>query len=200
MFAKAPIEGFAKTRLIPRLGARGAADLQRRLTERTVEIALASAVGPVSVWCAPDRAHPLFADLAARRPVDLFDQRGPDLGARMLDAFARLTPKSPLILIGTDCPVLDVSHLIAGAALLGAGNDIVLLPAEDGGYALIGLRRPVPELFNDMPWGTAAVMGETRARAARLGLTVSEPALVWDIDRPEDYERAMSLGLLDGAS
>lgn len=196
VLAKAPIEGFAKTRLVPALGPKGAADLQRAMILRTVDTAIGSGLGPVSLWCAPDRSHRLFRDIAATRPVDLSDQSGADLGRRMQAAFERLLPGNPVLLIGTDCPVLAASHLVACAEALAAGADAVFLPAEDGGYALVGLRRLEPALFFDMPWGTAGVMPETRRRAATLGLVVSEPAFVWDIDRPADYERALSLGLL----
>lgn len=199
IFAKAPIEGFAKTRLVPRLGPRLAADLQRRMIERTTDTALASGVGPVSIFCAPDRGHALFQDLAARHGVDLHVQRGPDLGARMLRAFEQLTPNGPLLLVGTDCPVLHPCHLRACAEVLLDGRDAVFLPTEDGGYALVGLRRPVPALFAAMPWSTEAVMPETRARVRQLGLTSSEPAILWDVDTPADYERASSLGLFDVA-
>lgn len=197
VFAKAPIPGQCKTRLIPRLGPAGAAALQARLVERTLRTALAAGLGPVSLWCAPDRRHPFFAELAALLGIALHDQRGQDLGDRMLDAFARLTPAGPVLLVGTDCPVLDPGLLAEGARRLCGPADAVFLPAEDGGYALVGLRAPVPELFAQMPWGSDRVMAETRVRAARLGLALAEPATVWDLDRPEDYERARALGLVD---
>ena len=197
IFAKAPIEGYAKTRLIPKLGARVAAGLQRGLIERTVATALASGVGPVSIWCAPDSRHELFEDLAARCGVELFDQRGTGLGERMLRAFEQLSPAAPLLLVGTDCPVLSPAHLGACAARLLRGDDAVFLPTEDGGYALIGLRRPEPALFAGMPWSTDKVMSESRIRVRNLGLTCSEPARLWDIDTPADYERALALGLIE---
>src|SRR3712207_3817693 len=102
VFAKAPVPGYAKTRLIPRLGAAGAADLQRRLIERTIETAVGAALGPVSLWCTPKRNHGLFSELARDYGLTLYDQTGLDLGARMLAAFEALTPAGPLLLIGTD--------------------------------------------------------------------------------------------------
>jgi len=197
VFAKAPIAGFAKTRLIPSLGANGAADLQRQLIEHTVEVALASNIGPVSLWCAPSCQHELFSWLAANREIELCDQSGADLGERMLDAFERLTPDSPIIVIGTDCLVLETSHLIDCADLLRQGRDAVFLPTEDGGYALVGAAKPWPDIFRDMPWGTDRVMAETRLRARQIGLQIAEPTLLWDIDTPQDYERAAGSGLLD---
>ena len=196
ILAKAPIEGFAKTRLIPHLGAKEAAHLQRRMVEHTVRIALGSSLGPVSLWCAPSCQHELFASLAATGSVELHAQSGTDLGARMLNAFEMLTPDHPAIVIGTDCPVLNSSHLVDCANRLRQGVDAVFLPTEDGGYALVGTAKPWPQLFRDMPWGTDRVMPQTRLRARQSGLRISEPALVWDIDTPKDYERAVACGLL----
>lgn len=196
VFAKAPVAGLVKTRLIPSLGAEGAADLQRRLIERTVATALAAKVGPVSLWCAPNTKHETFASLAAGRPIDLHQQIGGDLGARMLHAFETLTPKFPLLLVGTDCPVLAPAHLAECAAILRRSADAVFLPTEDGGYALVGLCEPVPSLFDEMPWGTDRVMTETRSRAERAALRIAEPILVWDLDEPADYERARLLKLV----
>lgn len=197
VFAKAPIEGYAKTRLAPRLTPAQAAGLQASLIGRTIATALAAHVGPVTLWCAPDRGHPLFSTLARQHSLTLFDQCGADLGERMLGAFERLTPQGPVLLIGCDCPMLAASHLVECAERLRAGDDAVFLPCEDGGYALVGLMRPVPGLFAAMPWSTDAVMAETRIRARQLGLKVAEPAIVWDLDRPADYDRALALGLIE---
>jgi rSAM/selenodomain-associated transferase 1 len=197
VFAKAPIEGFAKTRLIPLLGAKQAADLQRRFIERTVEVALAAKLGPVSVWCTPDCEHAIFASLGASGSVALQAQSGANLGSRMLNTFEVLTPRCPIMIIGTDCPVLKASHLRDCASSLGDGADAVFLPTEDGGYALVGAARPLPHLFLDMPWGTERVMPETKRRARQMGLRISEPARLWDIDTPEAYQRALACGLVD---
>ena len=186
MFAKAPVAGYAKTRLAAHLGVAGAAALQARLIRRSVATALAAGLGEVSLWCTPNRSHPVFAEHGVR----LYDQAAGDLGERMLDAFGRFTP---LLLIGTDCPALTADHLIACAAAL-RDHDAVFLPAEDGGYVLVGLARPIRELFRDIPWGTPRVMAETRARAA--GLRVAEPAVLWDLDDVTDYQRAEGQGLL----
>ena len=197
VFAKAPIEGFAKTRLIPYLGAKGAADLQRQLIEHTAEIALASKLGPVSMWCTPNCEHDIFASLTRSYPIELHVQSGDDLGARMLNAFELLTPSRQIMIIGTDCPILTPSHLIHCANSLRHGADAVFLPTEDGGYALVGSAKPLPMLFLNMPWGTDRVMLETRLRARQMGLRISEPALVWDIDTPADYDRALASGVFD---
>jgi rSAM/selenodomain-associated transferase 1 len=196
IFAKAPIAGLAKTRLIPRLGARAAAELQRLMIERTVHAAIESRMGPVSLWCAPDRNNAVFSSLAAKYPIDLHAQSGPDLGARMLNAFEVLTAGCPVVLIGCDCPVLQASHLLMCAAALRAGHDAVFVPTEDGGYAVAAAAKPWPELFREIPWGSSDVMSETRSRAMRSGLRISEPVTLWDVDTPEDYDRAAGLNLL----
>jgi rSAM/selenodomain-associated transferase 1 len=190
ILAKAPIAGLAKTRLIPALGREGAALLQARLIARALATACAAAIGPVSLWATPEESH--FRELAQRFPVKLARQPGGDLGARML---AALDGACPAIVIGTDCPVLGAKHLRGSADALREGADAAIIPAEDGGYVLIGLRQPRPNLFADMQWGTATVMAETRRRAAELGLAMRELAPLWDVDVPEDLERLREAGL-----
>lgn len=196
IFAKAPLPGFAKTRLIPRLGPEGAARLQSVLTRRAVKIARESNIGPVSLWCTPTTSHPLFQELAGEFGVALHDQPEGDLGARMCDALCRLTRNSPALLIGTDSVVLESRHLTRAAKLLRAECDAGFIPVEDGGYLLIGVRRCRPALFWDVAWNTSAVMEQTRKRASDLNLTIAELETLWDIDVPEDYDRAVVLGLL----
>jgi len=192
ILAKAPIAGLAKTRLIPALGREGAALLQARLIARTLATACAAAIGPVNLWAAPEESH--FRELAQRFPVKLARQPDGDLGARM---HAALDAACPAIVIGTDCPALRAEHLRGSADALREGADAVIIPAEDGGYVLIGLRQPRPDLFADMPWGTGTVMAETRRRAAELRLTVRELAPLWDVDLPEDLERLREAGLAE---
>jgi hypothetical protein len=133
IFAKAPIANFAKSRLIPRLGAQGAADLQDRFIRRTVQTVLKSGIRPVSLWCAPEQSHPLFVSLGQMYGLTLYDQAGGDLGRRMLTAFETLSPRRSLLLVGTDCPILTPDHLVLCASALGHGADGVFLPTEDGG-------------------------------------------------------------------
>ena len=196
VFARAPIAGFAKTRLIPEIGADRAADLQSRLIVQSVATAIAARLGPVSLWCAPNRRHDLFESLAAKHGIDLYDQVGPDLGARMLHAFEALTPHFATLLIGTDCPVLRPIHLSGSLSALDRDTDAVFIPAEDGGYVLVGMQRPIPVLFSGISWGTSQVMEETRLRASQAKLKISEPITLWDLDNTADYSRAVSLGLI----
>lgn len=193
VFARAPVAGAAKTRLIPALGAKGAARLHRTLVLQTLRTAYAAKLGPVTLWTAPDTSHPFFRALA-KRGVSCQNQCAGELGERMRHALASTLPV-PTLLIGSDCAPLRPSHLLAAADILRAGHDAVFLPAEDGGYVLIGLNADASQtLFDDIPWGSAEVMHTTRLRLARLGYSWEEPATLWDIDRPADLER------LDGLS
>lgn len=193
ILAKAPVPGLAKTQLAPVLGPEGAAALQARFIERTVATALAAAIGPVTLWAAPDCGHPLFQALATKPGMALAAQPDGDIGGRMLAALA--AANGPAIAIGTDCPALDPADLRTAAAALADGIDVVILPAADGGYGLIGMRRPQPALLTGMIWSTPDVMAQTRARLARLGLTWREPARLWDVDVPADLARLAGAGL-----
>jgi uncharacterized protein len=195
VLAKAPVAGFAKTRLIPALGAGRAARLQARLIERAVDTACAAGAGPVTVWTTPDETHAAFQALQTHRDVALARQPNGDLGARMLAALK--APGGATLVIGTDCPAMMPAHLRMAADVLRGGADAVVCPAEDGGYVLIGMRKPLPALFAGMMWGTVEVMAETRRRMRVHKLTWQEPATLWDVDVPEDLPRLRGLGLLD---
>ena len=127
IMAKAPIPGRTKTRLIPHLGAEGAAALQRWLLQRTVATALAADIGPVTLWCAPDSSHPEFTKCAANGPITLCQQPEGDLGVRMHLAIAESPSPAGTLVVGTDCPMLDAAHLQRAAAAL-VENEAVLTP------------------------------------------------------------------------
>ena len=196
VFAKAPVPGEVKTRLAAALGAEGAARLHERLVERALATAREARLGPVTLWCAPDDSHAFFQDLARRDVVALRRQEGADLGARMHRAF-EATP-GPLLLIGSDCPALAPRDLHAAAGALRT-HDAVFIPAEDGGYVLVGLARPDARVFAEVPWGTASVMARTREQLAAAGISWRELGKLWDVDRPEDYARMQSAGLVPEA-
>ena len=115
---------------------------------------------------------------------------------RMLSTFEILTKSAPTILIGTDCPALSAIHLNRCALALQNGSDAAFIPAEDGGYALIGLKRPTRRLFENIAFGTSEVMRQTRERLSELGLCTFETEALWDLDTPADFERATLAGLL----
>ncbi|MFZ4690012.1 MAG: TIGR04282 family arsenosugar biosynthesis glycosyltransferase [Polymorphobacter sp.] len=174
LFTRWPEAGKAKTRLIPALGAQGAADLHRRLTERTVATVRAAGLPLEIRSTGADPAR--FRDwLGVESAVD---QGEGDLGERL----ARTAESLPVLLLGADIPGLAPHHLAAAAAAL-ATAPAVIGPAADDGYWLLGLAVPMPQLFTDIAWGTDAVLAATLAR-----LPVDTPRLetLSDLDTPED--------------
>jgi len=195
IFAKAPQAGRVKTRLAASIGALEAERLYKRLLERTIATALSARCGPVELHGMP-RDHALLRAIALRNRIALRSQSAGDLGTKMGSAFRQgLRSHRKMVLIGCDCPALDVRDLRRAARLL-SGCDAVLSPAEDGGYPLIGLSRCTPRLFDDMKWSTPTVIGDTRHRLRELGWTWRELRTLWDVDRLEDLERLRSANLL----
>lgn len=192
IMAKAPIAGFAKTRLIPLLGADGAADLQNWLLQKTVATALAARPGRISLWCAPDCDHPAFARCADLGGVDRYRQADGDLGARMLVAAGRETGVLGTVIVGTDCPTLGPDDIQKACQAIRDGNDAAIIPAEDGGYVLIALRRAYPELFFDIDWSSSRVIAQTRQRAQAAGIRWVEFSPKWDVDLAEDFSRLLA--------
>lgn len=186
VMAKAPAPGYAKTRLIPALGAAGAAQLADRLLHHALAAALQARLGPVDLCCAPDQHHPLLQHDRDRVGLVLSDQGDGDLGERMSRAFDRWWPHAERILMtGTDAPGLDAAVLQRAAQSLDA-VDAVFVPAADGGYALVGLRRPAPGLFRGLAWSTATVMTTTRRHLAAARISHAELDTLPDIDEPAD--------------
>jgi uncharacterized protein len=199
VFARAPKPGAAKTRLIPRLGPEGAAGLHARLVERALETARSAAFGRVELRCDPGIDDDFFRFCAARYGAELKDQGPGDLGGRMWSSFDEaLREHAMVVLIGSDCPAMTARHLRHAARALREGHDAVFVPCEDGGYALLGLKRVSAGLFEGIAWGGADVMATTRARLAGLGWRWLELETLWDVDRPEDYQRLLDSRLLDG--
>jgi rSAM/selenodomain-associated transferase 1 len=188
VFAKAPLPGKAKTRLIPRLGEWGAARLHRRLISHTL---CTARLADDRVELHGTRRHRFFQSL--RVPFRL--QHGDDLGERMHYALSKA--KKPAILIGSDCPMLTAADLRRAARWLRGGAEVVLAPAEDGGYALIGARRVSPALFEGIAWGGKDVYEQTVKKLA--GYRWRALRRVWDVDRPQDLERLRSLRLASTA-
>jgi len=189
VFAKAPAPGRAKSRLIPALGAEGAARLAGLMLDRALGQALAAQVGPVELCASPSLDHADWAGRVLPARVETSDQGRGDLGARMARAARRpLETGRPVLLMGTDCPGLTRRHLRAAAAAL-RDQEAAMIPARDGGYVLLGLRAFHPCLFRRLPWGTAQVARLTRARLAALGWRLWLGPRLADIDRPADLAR-----------
>ena len=187
VFAKAPQPGHAKTRLIPALGAKGAAALAQRMLAHALEQALQADAGPVELCMSPPPGDPAWEKITIPAAVLRTGQGEGDLGERMARAVHRVTAAhgQPVLLMGSDCPGLTASIILETAHRLQT-HDAVLLPVADGGYVLIGLKSPCPTLFGQMPWSTATVAAETLFRMAALGLKVWLGPLLHDIDEPAD--------------
>ena len=195
VFARAPVPGRCKTRLVPALGRGGAAALHRKLVRRTLAAAHASD-GTVELWCAPDASHGFFATCRREFGVRLRRQPAGDLGRRMALALARTLREGTgvAVLVGSDCPVLTGRHFADALAAL-EGADCVLQPSTDGGYVLIGARRIERRALAGIAWSSGRELAQTHRRLARLGLSLSEAAPLMDIDTPRDYRKARRGGL-----
>ena len=187
ILAQAPVPGFAKARLIPAIGAHAAAVLQERLTGRTVATALAAGIGPVTLCCEPDATHDSFLKMVARMKITLRPQPQGDLAARMLAAVAGSA--GPVLVIGTGCPALTEAHLRSAASALREGNDVVLIPAENGGYVLVGMRKAQPTLFSNIAWVKSTVLADMRTRIVEQRLMLVERPPLWDVDTEIDLAR-----------
>lgn len=188
VFAKAPLENQVKTRLIPDIGAQNATQLHRLMTLQTVSLVANSGLCPVQLWCSPDSQQEFFQQIKHQYSVELFDQQGQNLGARMQYA-ARHTLQSAksVIIIGSDCLQLSKAHLNSAiVALTKNDNDVVITPAHDGGYVLIGLNRIDTDLFENISWGSSQVMEQTRNALRKLQWSWHEPEPLQDLDTKTD--------------
>lgn len=205
VFAKVPQPGFAKTRLIPALGEAGAAELAQRMLHHALTTAQAAGVGPVELCITPDAfqwgqtrlitkeivSAPESSKSIESDPIENIEVTGQgegDLGARMARAAQRVIGAGEaLVLIGTDCPELTAGHLKRVADAL-QHFDAVLIPATDGGYVLLGLRRFHPAIFADIAWSTDTVAAATLARLRELFYSVRQFSVLRDIDNPDDLK------------
>ena len=186
IFAKAPLPGMAKTRLAPALGEAGAARLAQRMLDETLARAAEAGIGALELCCTPDTDDAILIDAANRVGATLTSQGTGDLGQRMERALHRhLSSGRRAILIGTDCPALD-ARLLRQAEQWLRQRPAVFAPTADGGYVLVGLSTGIPGLFDQIDWGSAMVMAQTRERLARLHLEAGLLAVLHDIDEPAD--------------
>ena len=189
VFAREPVAGRVKTRLIPAIGPTAATAVYRYLLTHTLQAASQAAVEHRDLWLDHVATPSPLAGLARSAGFRISCQSGADLGARMDHAMRQASAYAgATVLIGSDCPDYSVTYLDAAFAAL-QRDDAVIGPASDGGYVLIGLRRPQPALFVDVAWGTDRVLATTRDRLRQLGLRWQELAPLDDVDRPEDLRR-----------
>ncbi len=186
--------GFVNTRLAPVLDCNEAAQLHEHMATTFLERCLVAKIAPLELWCAPDPRHRFFKAYG-ERGVKLETQCGNDLGMRMHNAAtaAFCQPEvDHVVVVGTDCPTLDSRYLSHALDEL-ANNDVVIGPAEDGGYGLIGLNRPALALFRGISWSTATVYEDTVARIRSLDYRWLALPELWDVDTPADLQRYQAL-------
>jgi uncharacterized protein len=190
IFSRYPEAGKTKTRMIPALGAEGAAELQRKMTERTLAMAIALGASrkvAIAIHFAGGNLPLMQQWLGA--DLNYIPQVAGDLGQKMQSAFdlAFASGHQRVVIIGTDCPDLDQAILTKAFNSL-LHHDLVLGVAEDGGYYLIGLNHPIPQLFQQIAWGTEQVLNQTSKIAQQLNLQVDYLATLADVDRPQDLK------------
>lgn len=190
VLCKAPIAGNVKTRLMPALSAKQAMEVHITLTRRLLSWLSASKIAPILVWCSPDIEHAFFQFCVTEYGVTLFEQCEGDLGAKMNQAItAGLKQFKQVVLVGCDCPSLSEEDLIMTLSDLRAGQDVVLAPAEDGGYVMIACQAANPSLFSDMHWGTDRIFQSTVDKINEMKLSFTTTPMQWDVDTIEDWQR-----------
>jgi len=191
VYSRAPRPGKVKTRLIPALGARGACSLQRRLLRQTLARAASLRPQSLELQVSPQRRDPWLWQQAQAVGAHLCVQPPGDLGRRMRLSLAAATRHAPwAVLIGGDCPGLSARTIERAFAALQSGAEVVITPALDGGFGLIGARDPLPPaLFRGISWGSRQVMVTLRRNARQAGLRLQLVDACWDVDRPEDLMR-----------
>lgn len=185
LFAREPVPGKVKTRLIPALGANKALAVYEQLLRRQISVLQNQNLCRNSLWVEGDPRATVFQQSG----LALFRQEGADLGQRMYHASVTiLREETAIILIGSDCPDLDESYLAQALQALYSGIKVVIGPATDGGYVLLGLRQTAPTLFAGVDWGSAQVLQQTLDRVRGLDLDYRLLTPLNDIDRPEDLQ------------
>lgn len=196
VMARAPVAGKAKTRLVPALGAEGAATLHRYLVERLLSELSDAALANITLFCTPDISAPFFDYCQRHYGVSLQQQEGSDLGARLYHALhTSLDRCRYAIVVGCDIPELGVADIRSAFAALQRGDDAAITPTYDGGYALLAVSQAEPSLFEGISWGSTEVMVETRVKLNRLGWHYCELEQRWDVDLPDDLQRLAKLSL-----
>ena len=189
IFAKAPMAGFAKTRLIPALGEQGAAKLAKRLLQHTLVQAHCAKADAVELCVTPSLHHAAWQELSIPKSTLWSEQGSGDLGTRMeLAALRAISHDESVVLIGTDCPSLT-SEILRQTIDALQSHDSVLVPAFDGGYVLLGINKLDSSLFSNMTWSVDTVAQETVRRIHKLGWSLKLLSTLHDIDNPEDLQQ-----------
>ena len=187
IFTKAPVRGQVKTRLIPGIGRQHATLLYQELLTKTLSTARKAGFSSIQIWVNGEIEHSYFSRLKSRHSVKFYQQKGKDLGERMSNAFDTVLQRySYAVLIGSDCPSLECSDLNAAAEYLKNNTDVVLGPAVDGGYYLVGLIKNNTQIFSNIKWGKDRVFIDTCENINTLGWKLELLLQRWDVDRTAD--------------
>jgi len=190
VFAKAPVEGKVKTRLASSIGDEAALRFHVLMLERTLEMVCKYKLASVELYISGNPDHPLIQSLAKQYGIIVRPQQGSDLGERMYHALQQsLHGSRYCVLIGTDCPAMNVDYLANALTALVRGQDVVLGPAEDGGYVLIGAQRLSRDWFSDIVWGSRNVFEQSRQKIMANGAQLEELQTLWDVDQIADFQR-----------
>jgi len=197
LLTKAPDPGKVKTRLAAYLGADAAAGLYKKLLHDCLKMSVSADLCPVEIWCSPSTEHAFFQHCRKIYGTSLQQQDQGDLGQRMSHAIrSALRSADHAVLIGADCPALTADDLHMALNTLSQGTDVVLGPAVDGGYYLIGMSGHHPCLFENIPWSTHNVLPVTERRLRKRGLNWHSLPLHRDVDTVEDYAEYMAANWL----
>jgi len=194
LFAREPVLGQVKTRLYPAIGASRALSLYRSMLGRIAAIIEASSLAAWDLWVSSNPSHECFISICNIRNIYL--QEGEDLGQKMSFSVAQTLARpgiESILIVGTDCPAMSASVIDSALAELDAGIAVVIGPAEDGGYVLLGMRRHIPQLFEGISWGTDVVLQQTLSRLQQLNISYRLLEPLWDVDKPEDLARLKDL-------
>lgn len=198
IFAREPILGSVKTRLAPAIGEQAALDLYKSMATRVISRSRSSGLAEVELWVSSNIDNKYFLSICNKR--DIYLQSEGDLGAKMASAMAEVLRRQEtenLILIGTDCPAIDYDYLQEALYQLNSAAEgasrVVVGPAQDGGYVLIGMNRNIPGLFEGIKWGSASVLEDTLGYLKRGAIDYHLLAELWDVDRAEDLQALAGL-------
>jgi rSAM/selenodomain-associated transferase 1 len=194
VFAREPILGKVKTRLLAALGEEGALALYQQMLARIGSCIGAARLAQLDLWVTSNPSHESFLTICNK--TNIYVQEGDDLGEKMAftcDQTLIGEAVQSVLIVGTDCPVMDAAYLDSALTSLQAGSDVVIGPSEDGGYVLIGMRRPLPPLFADIPWGSDRVLAETLSTLEALSINYHLLPTLWDVDIPADLPRLQTL-------
>ena len=185
--------GEVKTRLQPEYTPEQSLAVHKRLMLHTLELTKNLKDFDIELCCAPDRNTSFFLECEKKFPISLNNQEGADLGERMAFSLSvSLQRYEKVIVIGTDCPDIEVDYITQAFAALDE-NDAVIGPASDGGYVLLGLTNFSMELFTNISWGSEKVFTQTKKVLENLSWSFKELGIMHDLDRPEDLLRHQDL-------